>query len=168
MPLFNLAPKPAALMPDGAASAAGSDVTTAGAVYFSALTVSAPVVVTSMACSFDGVPAGSVDMGVYDSTGSNGGPGNRLGHTGAIAATTGLFVQNLTANLLLVPGDYWIAFTDTNGADTVWQRQAGYAGQVPINRSNATGLTALPQPAGAFAHTTRIISLIAYLQGSFT
>jgi hypothetical protein len=106
-------------------------------------------------------------MGIYDSTGTNGAPNNLLGHTGAIVAATGVFTQNLTANLLLSPGRYWLAFLDTV-ADSVGVR-SGLAANIGVNlQTSATNLTVLPSTAGTVVNSIIRTGLIALLSGSWS
>src|SRR5215469_3576958 len=123
MPLFLPLPAaPQALYVPGVENVTATTAVTAGAAYAAPCQLLAQVTVTQMRCSLSGSPTGNIDMGIFDSTGSNGGPGNLLGHTGANAASTGVFTKSLTANLALSPGLYWLAFLDTVG-DTLSVRQ---------------------------------------------
>jgi hypothetical protein len=167
MPLFTYPPVPVMLVDPTALAAGGNVIPNAGAAFFEGYTLYAPVTVTQMRAAFSGSPTGNCDMGIYDSTGTNGAPNNLLGHTGAIAAVTGLFTQNLTANLLLSPGKYWIAFLDTI-ADTVQSRTTLVSGIGPYYRTTATNLTVLPATAGAVAVNGTSIAVAALLSGGFS
>ncbi|HEX3640096.1 MAG TPA: hypothetical protein VHV10_02275 [Ktedonobacteraceae bacterium] len=162
-------PTPPYLATDGivSANANGTGAVVAGAAYLSPITVFAPVTVTQIRASFSGSPTGNVDMGIYDSSGSNGLPNNRLGSTGANVAATGLFTKNLTANLLLSPGNYWIAFLDTV-ADALFSRTGYTTGLAPALRTTATNLTVLPASIGTVANGAPIIDIIALLQNSWS
>ncbi len=160
---------PQALTPDATDmnNAAAAALTT-NRIYFCSVTLLASVTVTQMRCQFTGAPTGNCDMGIYDATGTNGAPNNLLGHTGAIAATTGLFTKSLTANLPLSPGQYWLAWLDTV-ADTVGRSTGlGTAGQGPSLVSNST-FSVLPGPlTGGVADTSNKIAMMALLLGGFS
>lgn len=163
MPLFNPLIAPYVLMMPGAESAQTTAATTAGAAFFSAVIVQAPITITNMRT---GTPTGNCDMGIYDSTGTNGAPNNLLGHTGAIAATTGLFTKALTSNLTLAPGQYWLAFLDT-AADSVFTRAGGLTALFPVMRTAATNLTVLGSTAGSVANNGLIICYMGLIQNSW-
>ncbi len=153
MPLFFPQVAPFILQNEGfsfAANSAGTGPAVAGSVVFASFQVSVPVTVSQMRTAFSGTPTGNCDMGIYDASGAGFIPGNLLGHTGAIAATTGMFTKSLTANLLLSPGKYWLAFLDTV-ADTVFGTQVAASGMGSIMKTSATGLTVLPATAGTVA-----------------
>lgn len=139
----------------------------AGSAYLFPYPLLAQVTVTQMRTAFSGSPTGNVDMGIYDSTGTNGGPNNLLGHTGAIAATTGLFTKSLTANLTLSQGLYWLAILDTV-ADTTYTRTVGAAGMGAMYKTSATNLTVLPSTIGAVADTNTFVALFALISGAFS
>lgn len=160
-------PAPLIITPDGALSAGAGAAVVAGSAYLSAVAINATVTIQKMRTIFSGAPTGNCDMGIYDSLGTNGLPLNLLGHTGAIAATTGLFTQNLTANLTLPPGVYWIAIVDTV-ADSVWQRGAGAAGAAAVVKTSATNLTVLPSTIGATANNNLIMLVDALPLGGFS
>src|SRR6266567_1135751 len=169
MPLFPPPlPAPQMLAPDaGDAANLGTGTLTAGVAYFSAVSVGAPCTVTKMRCQFSGAPTGNVDMGIFDSTGASGGPGNMLAHTGAIAAATGVFTQNLTANLTIsLPGLYWLAWLDTV-ADTVFRVAAANIGGNPSVRSSATNLTVLASSI-AVVNTGNRVAVVGMLSGGYT
>ncbi len=140
---------------------------TAGSAYFSPYILLANVTVTQMRCNFSGSPTGNVDMGIYDATAANGAPGNLLGHTGANAAATGNFTKSLTANLVLPPGQYWIAWLDTV-ADTVGNRTGLATGMGAFYRTSATNLTVLPSTAGAVIDTGVRVGIMALLSNSYS
>jgi len=166
MPIFTSPIVPQVLMMPGSESAQTTAATTAGAAFLSAVILRAPATVTQMRTGFSGTPTGSVDMGVYDASGTNGAPNNLLGHTGAIAAATGLFTQNMTANLLLAPGRYWLALLDTV-ADSVFTRAGALTALFPVMRTSATNLTVLPSTIGTVANNGLIICYMALLLNSW-
>lgn len=166
MPLFIYNPAPFTLEePD--ITVLTSTATTAGKAFFTGIVLYAPVTVTQMRCVFSGSPTGNVDMGIYDATGTNGVPNNLLGHTGAIAAATGVYTQNLTANLLLSPGRYWLAFLDTV-ADSVGVR-GSLAANIGVNmQTSVSNLTVLPSTVGTVANSITRTGIIALLSGSWS
>jgi hypothetical protein len=141
---------------------------TLGVGYFTAIVLYAPVVVTQMRCYITAAsPTGNVDMGIYDATGTNSAPNNLLGHTGAIAAVTTTFTQNLTANLSLAPGRYWLAVVETV-ANTVGSR-GSLAASVGVNmQTSATNLTVLPATAGTVTNSIFRVGITALLSGSWS
>src|SRR5260221_10213561 len=147
--------------------AAATSATTAGAAFFVGVELYAPITIAQMRTVFSGAPTGNVDMGIYDATGANGGPGNLLGHTGAIVATTGVFTKALTANLLLSPGQYWLAFLDTV-ADSVAVKTMQGANVGAVWRSVSTALAVLPASAGSVQTTTVAILLDGLISGGFS
>src|SRR6266481_2273470 len=85
--LTGVIPAPLSLYePDLLALAFGTSFT-AGAIFIHSYALLVPVTATSIQCAFSGVPTGNCDMGIFDAS------FNLLGHTGAIAATTGLFTK---------------------------------------------------------------------------
>jgi hypothetical protein len=170
MPLFNAPlPTPTVFAPDtlGVTMSAGAVAITAGASFLQSAILYAPVTVTQMRTVLTGTPTGNVDMGIYDASAANGLPGNLLGHTGAIAAVTGLFSQNLTANLALSPGRYWVALMDTVADSIIIKGNAG-GGSGPCLRSNATNLTVLPASAGTMIDTNLFVLTFGILQNGWT
>lgn len=167
MPLYP-PPLPAPFLlydPTSLAAAAGT-LPTAGATFFVGYVLYAQVTISRMRASLSGVPTGNIDMGIYDATAANGAPNNLLGHTGAIAAATGLFTQNLLANVTLPPGQYWLAFLDTV-ADSVQFRSTTQGGMGPIYRTTATNLTVLPSTAGAVAQNGNAVAVEALILNSY-
>jgi len=157
------APVPQALAPDESDISAGSFAAlTAGIIYLAPVTIYTPVTITGMRCAFSGAPTGQVDMGIYDSA-----MANLLGHTGAIAAATGLFSQNLLANLPLNPGQYWLAWLDTV-ADTVYKAGGAAIGLGPFKRSNASTFTVLPASlAGVVQDVANRVGIMALVSGGY-
>ena len=170
---------------------------TAGRAFFTALPpLYASVIVAQMRCFVSSAsPTGNIDMGIYDATGTNNAPNNLLGHTGAIAATTGLFTKNLTgannapnnllghtgaiaaatgvftksliANTTIPPGLYWLAIVDTV-ADSIGMR-SGVTASIGANvQTSSASLTVLPNPAGAVTNSILRAGLEALLSGSWS
>ena len=161
-----MVPSPLILADSGSLRATGATAVTAGAAYFTWVNLLVSVTVTQMRVNFSGVPTGNVDMGIYDATGTNGQPNTLLGHTGAIAAATGLFTQNLLSNLLLPAGRYWLAFVDTV-ADSPFN-SACYAGGPVVYRTSSTALASLPGTAGALIATSLLMAISGLVQGGFS
>lgn len=160
-------PAPQVLLYPGIENAAVVAATTAGRAFFAPVTVNAYVTITQMRTWFSGSPTGNADMGIYDSTGANGAPNTLLGHTGANAAASGLFTKSLTANLLLSPGLYWLAFLDTV-ADSLHTRSLAIAGLSQLYQTSATNLTVLPSTAGTVADSILLLELYALVSGGFS
>src|SRR5205814_2317813 len=51
-----------------------------------------------------------VRMGIYDSAGLNGDPGNKLAETEEITPVVGWNTANVTSPALLQPGTYWLVY----------------------------------------------------------
>jgi hypothetical protein len=60
--------------------------------------------------------SGNLRLGLYDATGTNGGPGNLLASTAEITPTTGWNTVNVTTPVSLSPGNYWLAFTPSSSS----------------------------------------------------
>jgi hypothetical protein len=58
--------------------------------------------------------AGKLRLGVYDSSGPNGGPGVKKAETNEITPTTGWNTANVTTPVSLSPGTYWLAYLSNN------------------------------------------------------
>jgi len=157
---------PLVVFTPGIENSTGTFTVSAGQAYASLYTLLASVTLTQMRCCFSGSPTGNIDLGIYDSTGTNGGPGNLQGHTGANAAATGVFTKSLTANVLLSPGNYWIAFLSTI-ANSVFGRQASGAGMIDSVISSTTGLTVLPSSFGAFTDSN-LVTVLCLVSGGFS
>jgi hypothetical protein len=54
--------------------------------------------------------AGVLRMGIYDATGPNGNPGNKLAETNEITPSVGWTKGDLTSPVLLQPGTYWLVY----------------------------------------------------------
>ncbi len=161
MPLFPPPlPTPQIVYLTGMENFISNGTMSAGSAMFYLLTVNATVTLTQMRTWFGGTPTGSYDMGIYDATGTNGAPNNLLRHTGANAAAAGMQTQNLTSNLTISPGNYWIAMLDTV-ADTVSIRNGNAAGLTPLCKTSATNLTVLPSVAGTVVDNTACILISA-------
>jgi len=60
--------------------------------------------------------AGDLMLGVYDSTGPNGGPGNLIAQTAQFTPIQGWNTANTTIQPMLTPGTYWLAYAPTSNA----------------------------------------------------
>ena len=168
MPLFYPpAPTPFVLCDPTSLAAGSSPLPAAGSAYLVGYLLYAQVTVTQMRTDLSGSPTGNVDMGIYDATGTNGAPNNLLGHTGAIAATVGTFTQNLTANLVLPPGRYWLALVDT-ATDSMQWRSTNAAGMGPYYKTSATNLTVLPATLGSLGTVNVAMAIEALLLNNFS
>lgn len=142
--------------------------TTAGRAFFMPVVLLAPITVAQMRCYVaSAAPTGNIDMGIYDATGTNAAPNNLQGHTGAIAATTGVFTKSLTSNLVLLPGQYWLAFLDT-AADLIGLRGTAATNIGVLMQTNSTSLTVLPATAGTVANSGFRIGVEALLLGGWS
>jgi len=95
----------------------GTTAVSAGTIYFNGFELLATTTFSAMRLGFGGSPTGNVQLGVYDSTAANSKPGVLQGSTALVAATAGMNTINLTQNMTLNPGQYWMAMMDTQ-ADT--------------------------------------------------
>ena len=64
--------------------------------------------------------AGNLILGVYDSTGPNGGPGNLVAQTASVPVTQTGWLTLASPNVLLQPGMYWLAYTPNSDALSFW------------------------------------------------
>ena len=168
MPLFSYPPAPLMLSTPGVESATAVTAVVAGAAYASLVQVLAPVTITQMRTSFSGTPTGNVDLGIYDATGANGYPGNLLAHTGANAAATGTFTKNLTANITLTPGNYWLAFVDTVADSVAQSRSVNASGIAALTRTTSTSLTVLPASFGANSDSNIFLVVLGIVNGGYS
>jgi len=167
MPLYKYPPAPLIINTPGIENSSNFAAVVAGSAYFQLIKLDAPVTVTNMRCYFNGSPTGNIDLGIYDSSGTNGGPNNLLGHTGINVAATSMFTKALSANLALAPGNYWLAFLDTV-ADSVSSRQSAFSGMGPQAKTTSTSLTVLPNTAGAIADINFLVALFALVSGGYS
>lgn len=91
-------------------------------------------------------PAGTLRFAIYDSTGVNGNPGNKLADTDSITTVSGWNTAQVKTPALLQQGDYWIAYNpSSNGLGFVRDG----TGQYVYQQYDAT----LPSLPMAFAST---------------
>ncbi len=70
---------------------------------------------------------GELRLGVFDSTGPNGGPGVKKAETVAFTPRVGWNTQSVTAPVLLPAGTYWLAFLPSSGKLTFRRQFNGEA-----------------------------------------
>lgn len=155
------------MLTDPTALSGGAGALVAGAAFFVAQVLYAPTTFSQMRTWFSGSPTGNVDMGIYDASGGQAAPGNLLAHTGAIAATTGVFTQNLTANITLSPGQYWLAILCTI-ANSIPVRSTNAAGMGVYARTTSTSLTVLPNTAGTVSTSGSAFAVEALVLNGFS
>lgn len=108
-----------------------------------AATLSQPATLKSL--SFYVVRAsGSLYLGVYDSTGPNGGPGNRVATTAAFTPVSGWNTAPVVSPIALAAGKYWLAYLPSSNALQFKVNTIGnfahykfYFGQLPAKFSTA-------------------------------
>ena len=60
--------------------------------------------------------AGSLRLGVYDSTGPGGGPGRKLAETASMTPISGWNTVNVSSPVTLLSGSYWLAYLPSSDA----------------------------------------------------
>jgi hypothetical protein len=60
--------------------------------------------------------SGNLRLGIYDATGTNGGPGNLVALTAQITPITGWNTATVTTQVSLSAGTYWLAFLPSSGS----------------------------------------------------
>ena len=131
----------------------------AGAIFINGIIVSAPLTILAMECRM-GTATGNIDMGIYDVN------FNLLVHKGATAAASGLNTLTFASPLPLSPGQYWLAWMDTIGTDTVYEANSGLGGFQLTQRSVATTFTQIAANA-SWQTTSARIGLLAKVQGGY-
>jgi len=146
---------PIALYSDqGIATTSSQGAGATNTVYFVLLPpLQAQVVASAMRVRFSSGGAGNYDLGIYDSTGANGKPGNLLGHCAStatsLASSSATLSPALLANVTLPPGVYWLAFWISDTTDT-WNKQSISGNMAPVMSGT---ITAGPLPANASSVT---------------
>jgi hypothetical protein len=69
--------------------------------------------------------AGNLRLGVYDNSGSSGGPGNKVAETAEITPVVGLNTASVTTPVPLRKGTYWLAFTTSSDLLEVPMEESG-------------------------------------------
>jgi hypothetical protein len=85
--------------------------------------------------------AGTLVMGLYDSTGHNGGPGALVAATDYLTPTNGWNAASVTHPVVLPPGPYWLAYLPSDNG-LAFENQP--ASPFPDSQYNFNGYTALP------------------------
>src|SRR5262249_12313609 len=91
--------------------------------------------------------AGQLRMGVYDATGPGGNPGAKKAETAAVTPVVGWNTANVTQQVALQPGKYWIAFLPSSNSlrtrhagDGTFARLTGVTfGTLPTTFSTSDG-----------------------------
>src|ERR1700735_4008398 len=76
--------------------------------------------------------AGQLELGIYDSTGPNGGPGALLAQTSAFTPVTGWNTADVITPVALAAGNYWLAYFPSSNSLAFLKTNSGscvYAGQ---------------------------------------
>jgi hypothetical protein len=138
---------------DGEVAAGVSTAPVATTAYLVAVKLTAPATLTGIRVRFGVGGTGHYDVGIYDATGANGAPNNLLAHAAAVASSLITSTATLTpaligGNLVLSPGNYWLAVWCENAADTIFRVTAGN-NMAPVQ----SGTTAGPLPALASSLT---------------
>jgi len=173
MPLFPAPVQPLALY-DGELGQTASSAGAATTVYLVGVVLNAPVTLTGVRIRFATVGGtGHYDVGIYDASGANGGPGNLLAHAAATATTLGTSAATLTpaligGNLALAPGRYWLALWIDNATDTFNKQSASGSNAVVLSGTNAGPLPAQASSIAGLANATLKPLLIGILQGGWS
>src|SRR5579859_4798621 len=147
---------------DGEIADNGVVVVTANQIVFVGQTLRANATLHALRCQFNPGGSGHYDLGIYDSSGTvpfAGGPGVLLAHTSATASVaTSTAVQTPTlqgGDILLPPGNYWLALWGDNALDKFVRHTAAgvgmgvvlagtvAAGPLPANASSVSGLASI-------------------------
>lgn len=96
-----------------------------------------------------GVASGNVDAGIYDSTGTGGGPGARLSHSGSVACPVSGPATVAIPSVVLQPGRYYAVLAFDNGTATCAYVALAAAMQWWIPRWEQTSAFPLPSTAAA-------------------
>lgn len=142
-------------------------LTPANSVWTFSFEVTANITVTAMRWRMGATATGNSDLGIYDSG------GNLLGHTGSVANTASVdCTANLTANLTLAPGRYYMAITNGNTTDTYNRLVNETAGTPLIHRAGVAANTStggitpsLPSTLGAISATPNYVTCSAIVSG---
>ena len=137
------------------------------------VTLYAPAVLTGIRVRFAVGGNGHYDVGIYDATGTNSGPGNLLAHAAATSSTLITSAATLTpsfinGNISLSPGRYWLALWTENGSDTVNKQTGSGNVVVAMSGTNAGPLPALASSISSLANNGLEVILIGMLSGGWT
>ena len=136
MPLFNIMPAPW-LLESGESGQSSAGALVANTTYLVAVIVPAAITIVSMRyrCT---TASGNCDLGIYDPVTTN-----LLGHTGAVAVASGVQNVNLTANLVIGPGRYYLAFWIDNATATIFRVASTNENLTNALNSTSTNATSL-------------------------
>lgn len=163
MPLFYPVVQPWSLF-EGEVSNNGSAALAANTTYLDAVVLYTAVTITGMVCRCNSANTGNIDMGIYDSG------GNLLGHTGVTALAANTNTVNLTANLALSAGRYYLALWIDNATAVMVRNNTNSSGLGIILVSagtNAGGLASTFAGMGGTAQTNIKPLLRAVISGGF-
>lgn len=90
--------------------------------------------------------AGFLQLGIYDATGPNGGPGNKVAMTPAFTPVVGWNTANVQVPVLLNSGTYWLAYLPSDGG-LAFTKDAGGSAAVSYG-INYTFNGDMPSPFG--------------------
>lgn len=157
---FSSLPSPWPVSPFALMSDLGINTNNAGAaganntvIFVAAEPLQATITIIKMRARFSIGGNGHYDLGVYDSTGANLGPGNLLCNCAssatALATSASTVSPVVLANTILNPGLYWLALWIDNTTDT-FNRQTISGNMAPVMSGT---VAAGPLPATASAVT---------------
>jgi hypothetical protein len=94
--------------------------------YTQLATLSASATLQSLSIDvyYNATYSASLILGVYDSTGTNGGPGKLLAHTASFVPVSGWNTQPVTSSVSLPAGNYWLSVV-TNNYTTFYSGNSG-------------------------------------------
>lgn len=158
---------------DGEIATTSSSAGVANTVYFVGWTLYAADTLTGFRFRFANGGAGFYDLGVYDATGTNSGPGALLAHVAATATSIATVTGTVTPALIggnkpLAAGNYWLAFWISNATDTFNKQTA--SGNMAVIQSGTTGAGPLPALASSLTGLGNAALkpiIIALLQGGW-
>ena len=137
----------------------GAATLSANTAYFVGVTLNATATLTKIRMRFGTGGAGNYDIGIYDSS------GKKLVTRGTTASGSGPQTFTLPTPLVLLPGNYWLAFWIDNATDTVSSVSIGDANVAPV-RSLATS-SPLAATTGAFTNSNVKVSIVGILSGEW-
>ncbi|WOJ89096.1 hypothetical protein RZS28_14990 [Methylocapsa polymorpha] len=92
--------------------------------------------------------AGKLRLGIYDSTGANGGPGLKKAETAEITPVVGWNTANVVAPTSLPAGTYWLAYTTNYNSLHFVKGQTAGVHEVNVGRAYGAMPTTFPTPSG--------------------
>lgn len=166
--MFTPVPPPWYLANSSLASvgSAGSSARSANSTYIHDVYLNTPASLTSFSIQHDGVSAGNLDLGIYD---TNGNLLAKTGITSAIGFTNAVQTIALSQPLALGSGRYYFAFWVDNGTDTYFARQSYSQAFVNILNANNLSLTGLGSSftaMGGVGASTVWVPFLGHLSGT--